>query len=170
VGAWGYVADGVVAALAAGQRAGGDRRGRQSAAVLVVREQGGYAGFNDRYLDLRVDDDPQPIARLKELLELHHLFFGKVSAAALKPLTPAVVRSLQRIVKQSQHYRGAITGRYDAATRRAVEELIGVENLEDRWPFGTNQYDPVSLRHLKKRFPAAQPRGAGQAAPLRSTK
>ncbi len=154
----GELADRLVAALAAGQRAGGDRRGRQSAAVLVVRERGGYAGFNDRYLDLRVDDDAQPIARLKELLELHHLFFGKVSAAALKPLTPAVVRDLQRIVKQSTHYRGAITGRYDEATRRAVEDLIGVENLEDRWPFGTNQYDPVSLRHLKKRFPAARPR------------
>lgn len=166
----GELADRLVAALAAGQRAGGDRRGRQSAAVLVVRERGGYAGFNDRYLDLRVDDNPQPIARLKELLELHHLFFGKVSAAALKPLTPAVVRDLQRIARQSRHYRGAITGRYDEATRRAVEELIGVENLEDRWPFGTNQYDPVSLRHLKKRFPAASPRGAGQAAPLRSTK
>lgn len=150
----GELADRLVAALAAGQRAGGDRRGRQSAAVLMVREQGGYAGFNDRYLDLRVDDDPQPIARLKELLELHHLFFGKVDAASLRRLTPAVVRDLQRIAAQRKHYRGAITGRYDPATRRAVEELIGVENLEDRWPFGTDQYDPVSLRHLKKRYPA----------------
>jgi len=152
--ATGELADRLVAALAAAQRAGGDRRGRQSAAVLVVREQGGYAGFNDRYLDLRVDDDPQPIARLKGLLALHHLFFGKVGAASRRTLTPAVVRDLQRIAAQRKLYRGAITGRYDPATRRAVEELIGVENLEDRWPFGTDQYDPVSLRHLRRLYPA----------------
>lgn len=58
----GELADWLVEALAAGQAAGGDRRGRQSAGVLVVRENGGYGGNNDRYLDLRVDDDP---ARLR---------------------------------------------------------------------------------------------------------
>ena len=154
----GELADRLVAALAAGQRAGGDRRGQQSAAVLVVREQGGYAGLNDRYLDLRVDEAARPIERLKELLELHHLFFGRVEAASLKPLTPAVVRELQRIARQSKHYRGAITGRYDEATRRAVEALIGVENLEDRWPLGGDRYEPVALRHLKRRYPATKPR------------
>lgn len=149
----GELADRLVAALAAGQKAGGDSRGQQSAAVVVVREQGGYAGFNDRYIDLRVDDDPQPIDRLREILELHHLFFGKVDPTKLKRLTSATIRELQRIAKQSQHYRGPITGRYDDETRRAVEALIGVENLEDRWPFGSNQYEPVAFRHLQKLYP-----------------
>ncbi len=149
----GELADRLVAALAAGQKAGGDSRGQQSAAVLVVREQGGYAAFNDRYIDLRVDDDPQPIDRLREILELHHLFFGKVDPSKLKRLTSATIRELQRIAKQSKHYRGPITGRYDDETRRAVEALIGVENLEDRWPFGSNQYEPVAYRHLQKLYP-----------------
>jgi len=64
--------DRLVAALLAGQAAGGDSRGQQSAALLVVREKGGYGGFNDRYIDLRVDDHPKPIEELRRLLDLHH--------------------------------------------------------------------------------------------------
>lgn len=66
------LADRLVKALAAGQAAGGDSRGQQSAALLVVRDKGGYAGFNDRYIDLRVDDSPRPIEELQRLLDLHH--------------------------------------------------------------------------------------------------
>src|SRR5262249_5681952 len=65
----------LVAALAAGQRAGGDSRGQQSAALLVVREGGGYSGFNDRMIDLRVDDHSQPIDELSRILGLHELLF-----------------------------------------------------------------------------------------------
>ncbi len=64
----GDLADRLVAALAAGQAAGGDARGRQSATLLVVRARGGYARLNDRYVDLRVDDHPAPIAELRRLL------------------------------------------------------------------------------------------------------
>jgi uncharacterized Ntn-hydrolase superfamily protein len=152
----GELADRLVAALLAGQRAGGDRRGQQSAAVLVVREQGGYAGFNDRYLDLRVDDDPHPIERLQEILALHHLYFGKPAPESLRPINKKIARELQRIVQQAGQYRGPITGVYDEATRRAVEDLMGMENLEDRWPFGSNQIDPVAFRFLQKRYPAAR--------------
>ena len=66
----GDLATRLVAALAAGQAAGGDARGRQSAALLVVREGGGYAGYNDRYIDLRVDDHPTPIRELRRLLDI----------------------------------------------------------------------------------------------------
>jgi len=58
-------------ALTAGQDAGGDSRGRQSAALLVVRKTGGYAGGNDRFVDLRVDDHKTPIVELHRLLALH---------------------------------------------------------------------------------------------------
>lgn len=58
----------LLAALSAGDEAGGDRRGKQAAALLVVRAGGGYGGFDDRYVDLRVDDDREPTARLRELL------------------------------------------------------------------------------------------------------
>jgi uncharacterized Ntn-hydrolase superfamily protein len=152
----GELADRLVAALLAAQRAGGDRRGQQSAAVLIVREKGGYAGFNDRYLDLRVDDDPHPIERLQEILELHHLYFGKPAPGLLKPIDKKIARELQRIAQRAGLYRGAPTGVYDEATRQAVEDLIGMENLEDRWPFGSNQIDPVAFKFLQKRYPATR--------------
>jgi uncharacterized Ntn-hydrolase superfamily protein len=150
----GELADRLVEALSAGQRAGGDRRGQQSAAVLIVREQGGYAGFNDRYLDLRVDDDPHPIERLHEILELHHLYFGRPAPESLKPINKRIARELQRIAQQAGLYHGATTGKYDEATRHAVEDLIGMENLEDRWPFGSDQIDPVAFKFLQKQYPA----------------
>jgi uncharacterized Ntn-hydrolase superfamily protein len=67
----GELADRLLDALAAGQRAGGDKRGMQSAALLVVRKNGGYGGNNDRYIDLRVEDGKDPIAELKRLLDLY---------------------------------------------------------------------------------------------------
>jgi uncharacterized Ntn-hydrolase superfamily protein len=67
----GALAERLVKALAAGQAAGGDRRGRQSAALLVARRHGGYLRANDRYVDIRVDDHPTPIAELGRLLALH---------------------------------------------------------------------------------------------------
>ena len=60
-----------MAALFAGQAAGGDIRGQQSAALFVVQENSGYGGFNDRYIDLRVDDAEKPIEELQRLLEKH---------------------------------------------------------------------------------------------------
>jgi uncharacterized Ntn-hydrolase superfamily protein len=76
------LADWLVAALAAGESAGGDKRGRQSAALLVVREHGGYGGQNDRFVDLRVEDHPEPIAELSRLLELHKRFYRRTRSPA----------------------------------------------------------------------------------------
>jgi uncharacterized Ntn-hydrolase superfamily protein len=73
----GPLADRLIAALTAGQDAGGDQRGRQSAALLVVRDGWGYAGQNDRFRDLRVDDHPMPIARLRHLLTEHRRVFPR---------------------------------------------------------------------------------------------
>ena len=70
------LADWLMAALDAGQQAGGDKRGKQSAALLVVREKGGYAGKNDRYVDLRVEDHPEPIQELNRLLAMHKKFYA----------------------------------------------------------------------------------------------
>lgn len=71
------LADWLMAALSAGQAAGGDKRGRQSAALLVVRDQGGYDRANDRYIDLRVEDHPRPIEELGRLLALHKQFYRR---------------------------------------------------------------------------------------------
>ncbi len=73
----GELADRLLDALIAGQEKGGDKRGQQSAALFVVRKNGGYSGFNDRYVDLRVDDHQKPIQELKRLLDIHKKFFPR---------------------------------------------------------------------------------------------
>jgi uncharacterized Ntn-hydrolase superfamily protein len=128
----GELSDWLVQALMAGQEAGGDSRGRQSAALLVVRMGGGYGGDNDRYLDLRVDDDPTPIRRLQELLEMHHLYFGAVDPDDLVPLAD-FAGELQALLRRTGHYSGPVSGVFDVATRRALRALVGMENLEERW-------------------------------------
>lgn len=148
VKATGELADRLVAALLAG----GDRRGRQSAAILVVREGGGYGGFNDRYMDLRVDDDPDPVAKLKDLVELHHLYFGTPRPEDRIPIDAALAREIQRLLRHVGLYTGEITGVYDEATRRALETLFGIENLEERWQPG-DAIDRVAWEFLRRRFP-----------------
>ena len=71
------LADWLMAALTAGQDAGGDKRGQQSAALLVVRDKAGYDGKNDRYIDLRVEDHPEPIQELSRLLGIHKEFYRR---------------------------------------------------------------------------------------------
>jgi uncharacterized Ntn-hydrolase superfamily protein len=131
--AQGELADRLLAALAAGQAAGGDRRGQQSAAILVVRFQGGYGGHNDRYMDLRVDDDPHPVDRLKALVDLHHLFFRPPAPGEMTAIEGELARELQQILQWASYYDGPITGEYDARTRVALSSLIGNENFEERF-------------------------------------
>ncbi|HLF26453.1 MAG TPA: DUF1028 domain-containing protein [Anaerolineae bacterium] len=153
----GELAERLVATLAAGQRAGGDKRGQQSAALLVVREKGGYAGLNDRYIDLRVDDDPRPIDRLREILALHYLYFKRPDPDALIPIDRSVARELQRIARQGRQYAGPVDGEYDADTRKAVEALIGMENLEERWQ-ADSRIDPAVLAFLQRAYPPEERR------------
>ncbi len=129
----GELADRLVAALAAGQAAGGDRRGQQSAAVLIVRPEGGYGGYNDRYLDLRVDDDPAPIERLQALVDLHHLFFKPPAPGEMVAVEGELARDAQRILQWAGYYDGPITGEYDPPTQKAMRDLIGNENFEERF-------------------------------------
>lgn len=125
--------DRLMTALAAGQTAGGDRRGKQSAALLVVREGGGYGGNNDRFVDLRVDDHPKPITELARILERHKLYMFHSEPDDLLPIDEALTRELQEMLRQTGHYDGPISGAYDDATRVAMRALVGVENLEERW-------------------------------------
>lgn len=147
----GELADWLVSALAAGQEAGGDSRGRQSAAVLVVREGGGYGGNNDHYLDLRVDDHPQPIAELQRLLAIHHLYFGQPDPDSLVPLGD-VAADLQELLQRTGRYQGAITGVFDETTRSALRALVGAENLEERWDGTGDTIDQQVLDYLFGRF------------------
>jgi uncharacterized Ntn-hydrolase superfamily protein len=73
----GVLAERLIAALAAGQEAGGDRRGRQSASLLVVRDSWGYGGVSDRFRDVRVDDHPTPITELERVYRIHRDLFPR---------------------------------------------------------------------------------------------
>ena len=149
----GELADWLVAALTAGQEAGGDSRGRQAAGVLVARENGGYGGKTDRYLDLRVDDDPYPIRKLQSLVEMHHLFFGETRPEDLVPLKD-VALELQEMVIRTGDYRGPLTGIFDDQTRTALRILVGRENLEERWNGKGDLIDMKVVTFLRDRFPA----------------
>jgi uncharacterized Ntn-hydrolase superfamily protein len=94
----GSLADRLMAALKAGQAGGGDKRGMQSAALLVVRKNGGYLGANDRFIDIRVYDAVDPIAELERLLALHKLHFFPSSPDDLLPITPEIVAQLEPIL------------------------------------------------------------------------
>jgi uncharacterized Ntn-hydrolase superfamily protein len=146
----GELAERLITALAAGQAAGGDRRGQESAALLVVRGQGGYSGFNDRYVDLRVDDHPKPIDELKRLLELHQLYLGKTKAEDLLAIDDNLARELQQMMMR-RGYSVSANGVWDEASRTAFREFAGVENLEERLQDGPF-IDRVVLKFLRERF------------------
>ncbi len=129
----GYLCDRLVAALAAGQAAGGDSRGQQSAALLVVRAGGGYGGFNDRFIDLRVDDHSQPITNYGAFwLCTNSIYFHPIPTI----FCPLINRlrgnckpsSLELAIMQSP-----MSGTYDDITRAALRSFVGRENLEERW-------------------------------------
>lgn len=155
LGAEGELADRLHAALLAGDRMGGDRRGRQSAGLLVVKAGGGYGGDNDRYLDLRVDDDPDPVLRLGGLLRAHHLFFGEANPADRLPIDAALAHELRSMCLRAGLTDRAPGGEWDDEARRDFERLAGAENLEERWPAGDeSMIDGVALAYLRERFPA----------------
>lgn len=140
----------LVAALAAGQAAGGDSRGKQSAALLVVRTAGSYGGRSDRYVDLRVDDHPEPISELERILGLHRLYLTKSSPDELIPVDEDIARELQVMLQGAGHYQGEVTGIYDEATKQALWSLYGIENLEERWH--DELIDVVALGFLRRHF------------------
>ena len=150
----GALAERMVAALLAGDRAGGDQRGRQSAGVVVVKTGAGYGGDNDRLIDLRVDDHDDPVVRLGDLLKLQRLYSGTTERAKLLPIDVTLATELQTLLKRLGHYDGAMTGVWDEPTREAFWVLVGMENLEERWtPDETPELlDPVILDFLRERF------------------
>ena len=121
----GSLDDRLMAALKAGQAGGGDKRGMQSAALLVVRKNGGYLGANDRFIDIRVYDAPDPIAELERLLALHKLHFFPSRPADLVPITPAIVAQLEPILLREPAGQPEkwLSGKQGSATPKFLEAL-----------------------------------------------
>lgn len=146
----GPLADRLLGALAAGQDAGGDSRGQQSAALLVVKPAGGYAGFNDRYVDLRVDDHPTPIVELRRVLDIHKLYFFETRPEDVLTVQGEVQARLQAVLR-SAGYDVDEAFEYDGRVREALWALCSKENLEGRWREAP-EIDRVVLDYLERTY------------------
>jgi uncharacterized Ntn-hydrolase superfamily protein len=129
----------LIDALAAAQAAGGDRRGQQSAALLVVERDGGYGGLCDSVVDLRVDDHAAPVEELARLYRIHEALFGKTPPGDWIELDPALEQELGDRLGQLG-FRGDLADAYRA--------WAGQENLEERVD-GIERIDPVVLEELR---------------------
>jgi uncharacterized Ntn-hydrolase superfamily protein len=131
----------LIACLAAAQSAGGDRRGQQSAALLVVERDGGYASLSDVLVDLRVDDHERPVTELGRLYEMHDLLFGKTPRAQWLEVDDELrTEVVERLAKLG----------YSGELETALGAWAGTENLEERVD-GAAQIDPVVLEELRRR-------------------
>jgi uncharacterized Ntn-hydrolase superfamily protein len=188
----GDIADRLLAALSAGQREGGDRRGMQAAALYVVRKGAGY-GEGDRWIDLRVDDHATPIEELKRVFKLYDLtMLSREDPATLVPIEGEVAKTLQHDLSVLGYYPGRFTGTWDPASRTAFTRFLGEHNFENKqredakvWPsivsYLREQAAAETARRTQtapivpgalSRGPGAQPKGGGTSprAPPRPPK
>ena len=123
----------LLAALSAGQREGGDRRGMQSAALLIVREKGGYDEGSDRWVDIRVDDHPAPIEELKRVFRLYDLtMLSREDPATLLPIDGDVAKALQHDLGVLGYYLGRPSGTWDEPSRAALQKFVNENNFENK--------------------------------------
>jgi uncharacterized Ntn-hydrolase superfamily protein len=134
------LAERLLECLAAAQAAGGDRRGQQSASLLVVEKDAGYAKLSDTIVDLRVDDHERPIAELRRVYTLHREIFGVTPSEDWLDVDDKLAHELrERLAKLG----------YDGELERAFFDWAGTENLEERVS-GVERVDPVVLGALRK--------------------
>jgi uncharacterized Ntn-hydrolase superfamily protein len=133
----------LLAALAAGDKAGGDRRGRQSAALLVVAKGMGYGGTSDVVVDLRVDDHPDPVTEMARLLEMHTLYFERPDPATLLALDGDVAAEVRARLAAAGYPADPSADGLD----EALASWAGVANLEERIVAGS--IDPLVLDQLR---------------------
>jgi uncharacterized Ntn-hydrolase superfamily protein len=136
----------LLSALDAGQAAGGDSRGKQSAALLVVREGGGYGGDNDRALDLRVDDHADPIMELIRIRDLHTLYFGETLPEDVIAVEGDVRSEVADALRCSGYIQQQDTE--DDALFDALSAYVRTENFEEREQ-GRGYLDRAVLEYMK---------------------
>jgi uncharacterized Ntn-hydrolase superfamily protein len=135
------LAERLIDCLAAGQAAGGDSRGQQSSALLVVERDGGYARMSDVVVELRVEDHERPIEELRRIYVLHDEIFGKTPSRFWLDVDDELGTELQeRLAKLG----------YEGELAETFVQWTGKENLEDRVD-GVDKIDPVVLEALRSR-------------------
>ena len=170
--AGGSFPDRLLEALLAGDRAGGDARGRESAALLVVRDGAGYGGVDDRWLDLRVDDHPDPVPELQRIMAVWRLYYERPDAADLLPIDETLAAELRQRLSAAGWAPGrddafaaamqrAIGGAprigeprdagpgWDGSWDAALATWMGVANLEERTA-AAGWIDPVVLEEVRR--------------------
>lgn len=128
--AQGSLAERLLAALLAGDVAGGDSRGKQSAALLIVKENGSYGVYNDKYIDLRVDDHGDPVRELVRLLKMHRLYFEVTSSEDVVAVEGELASELQNLLYENGHLERELTDREDLLD--AVQSYHLIENFDER--------------------------------------
>jgi uncharacterized Ntn-hydrolase superfamily protein len=126
----GTLADRLLAALDAGQEAGGDSRGKQSAALYIVKEKGGYGGFNDRYIDLRVDDHPDPIKELIRIYQLQQLYFAPSKPERIAKIEGEIENDLIHHLTRLNYLNNGSSGQEEII--KALTAYLHTENFEMR--------------------------------------
>lgn len=130
----GDFADRLFAALKAGDTAGGDKRGRQSAALRIVKVGGGYGGFSDNLIDFRVDNDSDPFSKLSEMMELRHLYYDRSPIEEKIPIDESLIKKFAPLLLRRGHLSSENFSENEFL--QALSGFIGYENFEDR-------FDPI---------------------------
>ena len=148
----GDLADRLSLALEAGQKAGGDRRGMQSAGLYIAKAGGGYGGNNDRYVDIRVDDHPDPITELKRILVLWRLLFFETKPGNIAEITGEVKDVILNILIKEDYYKGP-QGPWNAEMQKAFTLFCCTNNFEER-AVPDGQIDREVLDYLRSVYEA----------------
>ncbi len=120
----------LLSALIAGESAGGDSRGKQSAALFIVKENGSYGGYNDKYIDLRVDDHEEPVKELERLFQLHQLYFNKTVEEDILTIDSALQQSLSEALYQMDYLKTVDCHEEDFYD--ALQSYHLIENFDER--------------------------------------
>ncbi|UCZ54161.1 DUF1028 domain-containing protein [Bacillus shivajii] len=142
----GTLSERLLEALDAAQSAGGDSRGKQSAALFVVQQEGGYGGYNDRKYDLRVDDHPEPIKEIKRLFDLHELYFSRPDENELLTIDGEVLENVQTVLKK-EGMLSSVHKEYNEDVKQALKTYYMQENFEERWR-EDKKIDPQVLKYM----------------------
>jgi uncharacterized Ntn-hydrolase superfamily protein len=145
------LAERLMAALAAGERAGGDIRGQQSAALLVLKRNGGYGALDDRHVVISIYDHAQPIEELMRCYALHRLAYFPSDPSNLVPIGPELALELKRLMAARRFYEGPLDDSWDPAIQRRLDLFLGSENYDNRIDNG-GMFDLEVLADLHLRY------------------
>ncbi|QJY45866.1 DUF1028 domain-containing protein [Pseudonocardia broussonetiae] len=158
----GCLAERLIAALESGERAGGDIRGQQSAALLVVRRDGGYGSLDDRHVVISIYDHPRPIDELVRCYALHRLSYFPSDPDKLVPIGPELAVELKTLMAGRGFYTGVLDDSWKPAARRRFALFLGSENYDNRIN-GGELLDLEVLADLRLRYGHPEPPFSGDA-------